>query len=58
MSIYEYDEEKQRKFDKEEGEERFANLTILLAKANRSDDILRAAQDKDFRENLYKEFQI
>ena len=70
MSIYEYDEEKQRRWDKEEGEEiglakglsqgenRFATLASALIEAGRPDDILKATKNIEYRKKLYKEYEI
>lgn len=62
MSIYEYDEERQRQFDKKEGfelgEEHFAMLTQKLLEAQRTEDLLKATKDKDFRNKLFKEFEL
>ncbi|OLA92008.1 MAG: hypothetical protein BHW44_04375 [Roseburia sp. 40_7] len=43
---------------KTEGEERFASLTEKLLKDFRTEDLLRATKDKEFREVLYQEYQI
>ena len=62
MSIYEYDEERQRIWDREEGlrkgEERFATLASALIEAGRPDDILKATKDIEYRKKLYKEYKI
>lgn len=42
----------------ERGEERFAGLTRQLAELNRTEDIIRAASDKEFRIKLYQEFKL
>lgn len=42
----------------ERGEEKFAGLTRRLAEQNRTDDIVRAASDKEFRIKLYQEFKL
>ncbi len=58
MSIYEYDEEQQRHWDKEEGENRFAALTQLLLKEQQTEKLLRATKDKNYRETLYQEYNL
>ena len=62
MSIYEYDEERQRIWDREEGEElgenRFATLVSALIEAGKSEDVLKAAKDMEYRKKLYKEYGI
>ena len=40
----------------EQGEERFGKLVALLTRAGRLEDITRAAESKEERERLYKEF--
>ena len=58
MSIYEYDEEQQRRWDKEEGENRFAALTQLLLNEQQTEKLLRATKDKNYRETLYQEYNL
>ena len=58
MSIYEYDEDQQRQWDKEEGENRFAVLTQLLLKEQQTEKLLRATKDKNYRETLYQEYNL
>ena len=62
MSIYEYDEERQRIWDREEGEElgenRFATLVSALIEAGKSEDVLKAAKDMEYRKKLYKEYGL
>ena len=62
MSIYEYDEERQRIWDreegKEEGENRFAALTQLLLEEQQTEKLLRATKDKNYRETLYQEYNL
>ena len=57
MSIYEYDEEQQRRWDKEEGEEIGMEKGLELAKRllqdGRTEELLKATEDKDYRELLY-----
>lgn len=42
----------------ETGTERFALLTKRLMQAARTDELLRATEEKDFREKLYEEYGI
>ena len=70
MSIYEYDEERQRIWDREEGKElgrkegqkegenRFATLASALIEAGQAEDILKATKDMEYRQKLYKEYGI
>lgn len=70
MSIYEYDEEKhmrqEREASKEEGikegkiqgEDKAFKLSKILLDAGRVEDLKRALGDKEFCEKLYKEFDI
>ena len=74
MSIYEYDEEQQRRWDKEEGEEiglakglekglakgenRFAALVSTLIEDGKSEDVLKATKDIEYRKKLYEEYGI
>ena len=58
MSIYEYDEEKQRQFDKEEGEERFIALTKLLLGRNELDELKLATENTDYRKQLYEKYEL
>lgn len=41
-----------------EGEERVLHLNRLLIAQKRYDDLERASKDKDYRDQLYKEFEI
>ncbi|MBQ4514215.1 MAG: hypothetical protein II969_14565 [Anaerolineaceae bacterium] len=41
-----------------EGENRLGKLIIKLSNLGRIEDISKAASDSDFRQKLYKEFQI
>ena len=41
-----------------DGKEKVNQLTLLLAKAGRTDDIIRAAADKDYQNQLLKEFAL
>ena len=66
MSIFEYDEEavfevvRKDEYEKgiQEGEKQFALLTERLLEAGRTQDLLRATQDQEYRKLLYKEDQI
>ena len=66
MSIFEYDEEavfevvRKDEYEKgiQEGEKQFALLTERLLEAGRTQDLLRATQDQEYRKLLYKEYQI
>ena len=66
VSIYEYDEEKTmrqmreegRQEGREEGEMSFAILTKKLLEDSRQEDLLRAADDREFREKLYREYGL
>lgn len=66
MSIYEYNEENARisNFEAGEevgyirGEERLNQLNILLTENNRTEDMLRAMHDKEYRNLLYAEFEL
>ena len=70
MSIFEYDEEKHMKSEREwayknghekgleEGEQRLIKLHQLLLSADRNDDLTRAINDKDYREQLYREYNL
>lgn len=55
VSIYEYDEEKTMRQMREEGEMSFAILTKKLLEDSRQEDLLRAADEQEFREKLYRE---
>jgi len=62
MSIYEYDEEKQRRFDKEEGreegEERLASLMKILFEKGNHQEVIRIASDVEYRKVLYKKYNL
>lgn len=70
VSIYEYDEEKTMrqmreegheegvKEGREEGEKSFAILAKRLLEDSRQDDLLKAADDREFREKLYQEYGL
>ena len=70
VSIYEYDEEKHMRQEREqhfaegleqgrlEGESRIVLLTQALLKAGRISDLQKAAEDEAYREQLCKELKI
>ena len=58
MSIYEYDEQRQRRFDREEGEERLADLTRILLENNDYDALKKVVNDKKYREKLYVKYNL
>ena len=62
MSIYEYDEERQRRFDREEGrqegEARFAALSAVLLESGMLKELRQAVKDNGLREELYKKFLL
>ncbi|MBD5522162.1 MAG: hypothetical protein HDR03_13250 [Lachnospiraceae bacterium] len=70
VSIFEYDEEKHMKSEREwaynngrkdgleEGEQRLIKLQQLLLNAGRGEDLTRAINDKDYRQQLYKEYNL
>ena len=66
MSIFEYDEEavfevvRNDEYEKgiQEGEKQFALLTERLLEAGRIQDLLHATKNREYRKQLYKEYQI
>ena len=66
MSIYEYDEERHMRQTRAEGYEdgeaagmeRINQLTIALVKQNRTEDIIKAANDPEYQKKLLEEFSI
>lgn len=66
MSIFEYDEklheETMRKIGKREGieigEDRMSKLNNFLIKSNRLDDLAKASNDKEYRKQLFEEFNL
>lgn len=42
----------------EKGEERVNRLNQILAKANRTEDIVKASGDKEYQKKLFEEFQL
>lgn len=61
MSIYEYDEVRQRKFDREEGREEGEKRLIALLKEmslnGDEDKILLILSDKNLRQKMYKKYE-
>lgn len=63
MSIFEYNEEKHMKSEREEwhkiglkeGEERLSRLIQALLHADRTEDMQRALSNPEYREQLYRE---
>lgn len=66
VSIFEYDEEKHMRSERElaynnglqDGEQRLIKLQQLLLNSGRNDDLTRAINDKAYREQLYKEYNL
>ena len=70
MSIYEYDEERHMRQTRAEGyedgeaagmkkgEDRINRLNSILAKQNRTEDIIKAANDPEYQKKLLEEFSI
>lgn len=70
VSIFEYNEEEHLKSEREiayrngceeglvQGEEQFARLSKLLLGMRRTDDLLKAAEDAEYRKKLYREYEI
>lgn len=66
MLTTEYNEKKQmelffedgRQEGRQEGENQLAKLMFALLDANRNTDAVRAASDPEYRQKLYKEFQL
>ena len=70
MSIFEYDEEKHLKNEREfgyqrgheagvkEGESRVNALNLKLIESGRESEIIKAATDKAYQEKLFKEFNL
>ena len=53
MTLLERDRE-----NREEGQENIAALIKILLEENRTDDLKRAAEDVDFRKELFEEYSI
>lgn len=62
MSIFEYDEEKhlrnEREEGREEGEDRIVKLMQKLMEAERDEDIKRVLSDREYRGQLYQEYGL
>ncbi|MEE1038502.1 MAG: hypothetical protein U0K95_04975 [Eubacterium sp.] len=66
MSIYEYDEERQRQWDREEGREtgreegeaRYARLVERLLAERKLDELKRTTEDKTYLRMLYEEYNL
>ncbi len=43
---------------RQEGQNRINQLIILLSKENRGEDIIKAAEDREYQEQLFKEFNL
>ena len=48
----------EREEGRQEGQERMSQLILLLIKQNRNEDIAKAAADRDYQEQLFKEFNL
>lgn len=48
----------EREEGRQEGQERMSQLILLLLKQNRNEDIAKAAVDRDYQEQLFKEFNL
>ena len=48
----------EREEGRQEGQERMIQLILLLLKQNRNEDIAKAAADRDYQEQLFKEFNL
>lgn len=42
----------------QKGQERINQLNILLLEQNRNEDIIKAITDRDYQEQLFKEFNL
>ena len=47
-----------REVGRQEGQNRINQLIILLSKENRGEDISKAAKDREYQEQLFKEFNL
>ena len=47
-----------REVGRQEGQNRINQLNILLSKENRGEDIVKAAEDREYQEQLFKEFNL
>ena len=50
--------EEGRQEGRQEGQERMSQLILELSRQNRSEDIIKAAADRDYQEQLLKEFNL
>ena len=48
----------EREDGRAEGQERMSQLILELSRQNRSEDIIKAAADRDYQEQLLKEFNL
>ena len=48
----------EREEGRKEGQDRINQLNILLSEQKRSDDIIKAATERDYQERLFKEFHF
>ena len=48
----------EREEGRKEGQERINQLNILLLEQNRNEDIIKAITDRDYQEQLFKEFNL
>ncbi len=55
VSIFEYDEEKHMKSEREEGEDRLARLLKKLMDGGKINELQCALSDREYREKLYRE---
>ncbi|MBD5484147.1 MAG: hypothetical protein HDR18_01240 [Lachnospiraceae bacterium] len=58
MSIFEYDEEKHMRNEREEGREEAFDLMQKLMEAGKNEDMKRVLTDREYREQLYREYHI
>lgn len=62
MLLREYNEQahidSEKQIAMEEGEKRVNQLIILLTEQGRNDDIIKAAQDKEYQKKLFEEFNL
>ena len=47
-----------REVGRQEVQNRINQLIILLSKENRGEDIIKAAEDREYQEQLFKEFNL
>ena len=65
-AYYEYDEEKHMRMEREasfeaglqEGKDRVNKLILKLSEAGRTEDITKAAKDREYQEELFREFGL